>query len=157
MGKIKKILIAFDDSENAMRAVEQVAEIFNPGHQITLFSVLQDTVSAFKMNHPELTPYFMAQQESFSEIEEHQKTIVERAQQKARSILLQAGFRAENIVIESQIQKKGIARDIIEFATGYNMIVMGRRGLSGIQEFFLGSVSQKVLHSVKDISVLIVN
>ncbi len=36
------------------------------------------------------------------------------------------------------------------------VIGLGRRGLSGLKKFFLGSVSQKVLHAVKDISVLIV-
>lgn len=157
MAKTNKILIAFDDSENAMRAVEHVASFFNPENQVTLFSVLQDTISVFSMNHPELTPYFLAQQASFTEIAEQQKTIVEKAQQKARSILLQAGFRTENIMVEARIQTKGIARDIIDFSSGYDIIVLGRRGLSGIQEFFLGSVSQKVLHSVKNISVLIVN
>ncbi|MBW1940331.1 MAG: universal stress protein, partial [Deltaproteobacteria bacterium] len=36
-------------------------------------------------------------------------------------------------------------------------VVMGRKGISGIKEFFIGSVAQKVLHSVKDVSVLIVD
>jgi nucleotide-binding universal stress UspA family protein len=34
---------------------------------------------------------------------------------------------------------------------------MGRRGQSEIKEFILGSISQKVFHLVKDISVLVVN
>ena len=157
MGKVNNILIAFDDSENAMRAVEHVAAFFHTDNQITLFSVLQDTISVFTMNHPELTPYFLAQQASFSEIEEQQKTIVAKSQQKAKSVLLQAGFPEANITVEARVKQKGIARDIIEFSSAFDIIVMGRRGLSGIQEFFLGSVSQKVLHSVKNISVLIVN
>ncbi|NNL41126.1 MAG: universal stress protein, partial [Desulfobacterales bacterium] len=53
---------------------------------------------------------------------------------------------------------KGVARDIVKEAqSGYNTIVLGRRGQSGIKEFILGSVSQKVFHLVKDISVLVVN
>ena len=55
-------------------------------------------------------------------------------------------------------RKKGIARDIIDEArNGYDTVVMGKRGLSGIKEFFLGSVSQKVLNGAKDVSVLLVN
>ncbi|MBW1898246.1 MAG: universal stress protein [Deltaproteobacteria bacterium] len=153
----QKILVALDDSENAIRAVEHVSKFFNPSNNITLFSVLQDTVTLFNMNHPELTPYFMAQQTYFGELEEKQKSIVEEAQKKAKKILLDAGFNEENITVKSQHKQKGIARDIIEAASGYDIIVMGRRGLSGIQEFLLGSVSHKVLHSVKNISVLIVN
>jgi nucleotide-binding universal stress UspA family protein len=34
---------------------------------------------------------------------------------------------------------------------------MGRRGLSGIKEFFLGSVSQKVVQGVKSASVMVVS
>jgi nucleotide-binding universal stress UspA family protein len=50
-----------------------------------------------------------------------------------------------------------IARDIIaEAQAGYEAVVMGRRGLSGIAEFFLGSVSQKVLHGTKDLSLILV-
>jgi len=53
---------------------------------------------------------------------------------------------------------KGIARDIVaEADSGYDTIVMGRRGLSGIKEFVMGSVSQKVLHSVKDVSIILVS
>lgn len=69
-----------------------------------------------------------------------------------------AGFDNDRIRLKVQAKKRGIARDIIEEAhSGYSIVVMGRRGLSGVQEFLLGSVSQKVIYSVKDISVLIVN
>ena len=36
------------------------------------------------------------------------------------------------------------------------MIVIGGRGASGVQKLFLGSVSNAVIHEVKDCSVLIV-
>ena len=57
-----------------------------------------------------------------------------------------------------EIKKRGIARDIIrEAKAGYNVVVMGKRGLSGIKEFILGSVTQKVFNSAMDISVLVVD
>jgi nucleotide-binding universal stress UspA family protein len=34
---------------------------------------------------------------------------------------------------------------------------MGRRGLTGIKEFIMGSVPHKVLRSVKDVSIVIVS
>ena len=154
----QKILVAFDDSENAMRAVAHVAKFFNPANKVTLFSVIQDTIAFFNINHPELTPYFLEQQAHFLEIDEKQKNIAEEAQQKAKGILLAAGFKNENITVIAQNKVNGIARDIItEAESGYDIIVMGRRGLSGIEEFLLGSVSQKVLHSVKNISVMVVS
>jgi len=46
---------------------------------------------------------------------------------------------------------------VAEAEAGYDAIVMGRRGLSGIKEFMMGSVSRKVPHPVKDVSVVIVS
>ena len=69
-----------------------------------------------------------------------------------------AGFNADNITLKTEPKHKGIARDIVsEAQQGYDIVVLGRRGLSSIREFFLGSISQKVLHLAKDMSILLVN
>ncbi len=154
----KKILVAIDDSENAMRAVEFVADTFTPDTHITLFNVVQDTAAMCEMNSPELTPYFTAEQSSFCLLEEKKKELVENALQKSKARLMMKGFDEQHITIKAELKKSGIARDIIKEAqSGYTLIVMGKRGLSGIKEFLLGSVSQKVFHLAKDISVLFVN
>ena len=150
----KKILVAIDDSENAMRAVEFIANLFATDSKITLFNVIQDTAALCEMNSPELTPYFKSQQSSFCLLEEKKQELVNQAVQKAKEILMDAGFEEKNITVKSVIKKRGIARDIIKEAqAGYSAIVLGRRGLSGIKDFILGSVSQKVSNSAKDISV----
>lgn len=155
---VQKILLAFDDSENAMRAVEHVAKFFNSAAEVTLFSVLHDTAALCDMNSPELTSYFLSQRTSFCVLEDKKKELVNEALQKAKKLLVDAGFDGGNVSIKTQAKKKGIARDIAtEGSSGYDILVMGRRGLSGVKEFFLGSVSQKVLHSVKDVSILMVN
>ena len=84
----KKILVAIDDSENARRAVEFVANFFAPDNKITLFNVVPDTATLCAMNSPELTPYFKSQQSSFCLLEEKKKKIVDEAMQKAKRILL---------------------------------------------------------------------
>ena len=153
-----KILLAIDDSENARRAVEFVANFFAPENKITLFNVIPDTATLCAMNSPGLTPYFISQQSSFCLLEEKKKKLVNEAMQKAKRILLDAKFEVKNITIKSEVKKGGIARDIIrEAKAGYNVVVMGKRGLSGIKDFILGSVSQKVFNTAKDISVLVVD
>ena len=110
------------------------------------------------MNSPELTSYFISEQRSFCLLEEKKKELVNEAMQKARKILMDAGFEEKNITIKSAIKNSGVAMDIIKEArAGNNAVVLGRRGLSGIKDFVLGSVSQKVFHSAKDISVLVVD
>ena len=154
----QKILVAFDDSENAMRAVEFITKSFTTDHRITLFSVILDTATICDMDNPSLTPYFMAQKGAFCSVEDQKKTLVNEDLQKAKELLIKAGFEEEHIVIKVETKKKGVARGIIdEAASGYDAVVMGRRGLSGLKEFFLGSVSQKVLQSAKAVSVLLVD
>jgi nucleotide-binding universal stress UspA family protein len=155
----QKILVALDDSSNAMRTIAFIIKTFSPSeNDITLFSVLPDTAALCDMNSPELTPYFLSQHSNFCQLEERKKQLVNEALKQAKDVLVKAGFDNDRIRMKVQAKKRGIARDIIEEAhCGYSIVVMGRRGLSGIKEFMLGSVSQKVIHSVKDISVLIVN
>ena len=155
----QKILVALDDSSNAMRTIDFITQTFSPAeNDITLFSVLPDTAALSYMNSPELTSFFLSQQSSFTQLEERKKQLVNEALKQAKDVLVKAGFDKDRIHLKVQVKKRGVARDIVEEANcGYSIVVMGRRGLSGVQEFILGSVSQKVIHGVKDISVLIVN
>jgi nucleotide-binding universal stress UspA family protein len=153
-----KVLIAFDDSENAMRAVDYVARFLAKDSRVTLFSVIPDTAALCDMNSPELTPYFKSQRDAFCVLEDKKKEILTGAQLKARTLLVANGFAEKQIQVKSGPKKKGIARDIAaEAQLGYDLIVVGRRGMSGIKEFLLGSTSQKILHLAQEVSILIVN
>jgi nucleotide-binding universal stress UspA family protein len=141
-----------------MRAVEYVSKNFSPDHEVTLFSVLPDTQTLCNMDSPELTPYFRSQQNVFCSLEDKKKELMEAAANRGKELLLKAGFKKEKVTVKIQAKQKGIAQDIVaEAKTEYDTIVMGRRGLSGIKEFVMGSVSQKVLHSIKDVSIVIVS
>lgn len=154
----QKIMVAFDNSDNAMRAVEFVARSFSTDDRITLFHVFPDSAVLCDMHSPELAEYFIAQQSSFCALEDKKKDLVKEAMEKAKELLLDAGFSESNITFKLEAKKRGIARDILrEAEDGYAMVVLGRRGLSAIAEFFIGSVSQKVLNAAKNVSVLIVN
>ena len=153
-----KILIAIDDSENAMRGVEFVAKSFSSKNRVTLFSVVLDTPAICDLNSPSLTPYFMSQKAAFCELEDRKKDLMNQAIRKAKELLLKAGFEGDNIELKIEDKNKGVARGIVDEArSGYDLIVLGRRGLSGIKEFFLGSISQKVLQSARGVSILIVD
>lgn len=158
MASQPKVLVALDDSENAARAVEYVSKNFTTDHEVTLFSVTPDTQELCDVNSPELTPHFWSQRKMLCSLEDRKKELLGAAANRAKDLLLKAGFREERIAVKVQPKKKGVARDIVaEAEAGYDTIVMGRRGLSAIREFVLGSVSQKVLHSLKDVSIVIVS
>jgi len=153
------ILAAFDESENAMRAVQYIADSYTPENKVTLFSVIPDAAALFEMSTVPLNPYFLSHQQTFfTEMEKQKRENLNKAVEKAKALLLKAGFKEKNIAVKIEIENIGVANDIVKEAeSGYDIIVMGRRGLSSIKEFLLGSVSQKVIHLAKDISVLIVN
>jgi nucleotide-binding universal stress UspA family protein len=154
----KKILVAVDESENAMRAVDYITATFTPDHEVTLYHVIMDTAAICDMNSPELIPYFTSQQITFCSLEDKKKELVQKAMDEAKKRLVSAGFEEKKIVFKMESKKAGVARDILaEARSGYGTIVLGRRGLSSIAEFLIGSVSQKVLHSAKDVSVVLVS
>ncbi len=153
----KKVLIAMDDSENAMRAVQFAAALIEKDSVITLFSVLQDYKSICEYNSPSLTPTFQRERAAFCAIEDEKKVLLEAASKEAARYLQSAGFAAENIKTQIQPLEKGTARDIVRKAdSGFDVVVIGKRGISSASDFFFGSVSQKVLNGVKSASVLVV-
>ena len=151
--KSKRVLIAIDSSENALRAVD---------HAGFMLSGTDCPVMIFHtMRH---LRRFVPQEvlDEAPELEELWKTKagqeIEPFMTKAEEMLVRAGVR------ESQISKKIVdgsrsaASDILAEARNnqYGTIVMGRRGISGVQEFFMGSVSSKVLQNSTGMAVWIV-
>ncbi len=153
----KKVLIALDDSENAKRAVTFAAGVLDKSSEVTLFSVLQDHKSICQYNSPSLTPTFQRERAAFCALEDQKKVLLETASQQARQELAAAGFSEDRIHIKVKPLEKGVARDIVNKAdAGYDVVVIGKRGISAASDFFFGSVSQKVLNGVKSASVLVV-
>jgi len=154
----QKILVAFDDSENAMRAVEHVARYYDQASAVTLFSVIPEYDFKCMMDLTSLNPNQIEFHDSIcSDMQNEKKRQVELLLHQAKNILLKSGFDEKNVTIKIDRKSSDVARDIVrEAAAGYHTIVMGRRGRSAFKEFFLGSISQKVLHEAKDKSVLIV-
>lgn len=155
----KKILVAMDESKNSLRAVEFIGNCVNPEASVTLFSVLMNTEAMCAMQAPELTPYFIAQQTTFCVLEDKKKELISEALEKAREMLIQQGFAKNRVKTKIVKRKKGIARDIISEVKsgGYDLVVLGKKGLSAVREFLMGSTAQKVLHGVDKVSVLLVD
>ena len=154
----KKILLAMDESENAMRAADFVAQNFSNDHEVTIFSVVLDTPTVCEMNSPSLVPYFTAQKDAFCHVEDQKKMMIQEAHQKARETLIKAGFPEKKVQVKIESKKKGIAKGILDEAnSGYDLVVMGRHGVAGIGDFLLGSTPQKILNSLKKGAVLLVS
>ncbi len=155
----KKILVAVDDSSNSLRAVKYVATNMNPDATVTLFSVLPDPTAACGLDSPSLIPLFRDRKKAFCALEDTKKDAVKAFMEKAKNMLVQKGFASKNVTVQIRKKKVGIARDILKEAEKgkYDTLVVGRRGLSGIKQFVLGSVSDKVVKFAKKVSVVVVD
>lgn len=155
----KKILVAVDESKNSMNAVNYVAKGMEKTGTVTLFSVLPDATAACGLDSPSLTPIFRKSRQTFCAIEDTKKDSVKAFMEKAKRALIQAGFPSKNIAVKIRKKKVGIARDILKEAEQgkYTTLVIGRRGLSGIKQFLLGSVSNKIVQLAKKVSVIVVD
>nr|WP_321399097.1 universal stress protein [uncultured Desulfobacter sp.] len=89
---MNKILIPFDESENAKKTVEYVSEHISKDHDITLFYVVPNTAAACGLNSPSLTPYFEKERDAFCRMEERRQNMMRDTLEAARNNLLDAGF-----------------------------------------------------------------
>jgi nucleotide-binding universal stress UspA family protein len=153
------VLIAMDESESSMKAVAFVAKTFAAGSRLALLSIMRPVDLVCEMDVAALHGYLAAHHPEYCrEVDARKEAALKSALKAARQLLIDAGVRKENITVLFKTMRADVAVEIIEESrNGYDLIVLGRRGLSPVKGFFLGSVSQKVLNGAKDASVLIVN
>jgi nucleotide-binding universal stress UspA family protein len=157
------ILLALDESTYSMNVVKYVAQTIKPANaHITILSIVPET-SAGSMDHltsaHAVHPLFQNQLQKLKGEREQQRKLLEFVVTTAKNILLEAGVPEKNISVQLREKKIGIARDIIMEAQegDYDTLVLGRRGVSGVEKFLFGSISNKVLNAVQDCTVWIVD
>jgi nucleotide-binding universal stress UspA family protein len=147
----RRILIAVDGSDNAMRAVDFVASTLGGlDYTAGLVTVLRTDGN---QNQDLLSNSAF---QSYVEEMEHE---VGKILEQARDRLVAAGFDASKTTTEIVKGAMSRAAAIVETADrgGFDTIVLGRRGLSRVEQFFAGRVSTKVLQLGRYYNVWIVN
>jgi nucleotide-binding universal stress UspA family protein len=134
-----RILLALDGSENSMRTVDYVGKILGGTPLgLCLINVIRGDKREFVKR---------AKSEISSVLEQSKRQLMKSGfdgAQISTKIITGAHSRAETIVNEA---RKG----------GYGSIVVGRRGLSKVQDFFMGRVSNKVVQLAKREAVWVVS
>ncbi len=157
----RKILIAMDESENAMRAVRYAADILRDTKdiEITLYHVLPESLDDLeKMKRGDWAKAlgFAEQVARLRALSAEKRRTIEEAMSKAKEILKEGGISEESVKVKIREKKEGTARDLLKEAdkTGCDTIVVGRRGIS--MAFFFGSVSDKIVKYAKGCTVWVV-
>lgn len=146
----QKLMLAIDGSPSSMKAVDFVVENVSGHHYaVGLVHVLR----GYGGLAPEEPDFMMP-----GEYVELEHNAMMRIFADTREKLVKAGFDEsrieERIVTGAYSRALAIVREAE--AGGYATIVAGRRGLSRVQEFFMGRVSSKVIHIGRTLTVWLV-
>ena len=160
---VHKALIAVDGSNNSLRAVEYAGKVFapNPEARLVLFQILPSisrmlldkkemkTIDARKDERPDLAGLYWRL--------EHEKKMNDFFAM-ATDRLIQTGVKPEQIRSKFGVKAGEIADSILEEVElgHYQTLVLGRRGISRVKEFFLGSVSTQVVREARGCAVCVV-
>lgn len=142
---IGKIMVAYDDGNQARKALEAAIEIARgTGAEIHIVSayalpiVYQSTVSLEGI-YPDNTAIMKYLQENSRS---HLAAILEEAS---------ARVRAENIPVQTEILEGSPGRVIVQYAEeqGIDLAAVGSHNRTAVNRFFMGSVSNYILQHVK--------
>lgn len=152
---MRRVLVATDGSENALRSVAYVSNLYG-GHsdlEVTLLHI-----------YPTVPHIYMEEQhdplirKQFNRWKKKREEEAGRYIDEASQVLLKSGLGEQQIKAKHGDQVVGVARDIIREADAgkYDSIVIGKKGLSRIEEFFFGSITNKLVEISMDHPIWIV-
>ena len=151
--KSKRVLIAIDSSENALRAVDHAAFMLSGTDcQVTLFHTTRPARRFIPQEVLEEAP-------ELSELWRNKvgQQIVPYMR-RAKELLIQAWLSERQMRTKVIDGSRGAANDILKEArsTGCGTIVLGRKGHSGVKEFLMGSITYKVLQDSAGMAIWVV-
>jgi nucleotide-binding universal stress UspA family protein len=160
---LHNVLIAVDGSRNSLRAVEYAGRVFasNAEARLMLFHVLP-AISRMSLNREEIKAIDARKAERadlvdlYWRLEDEDK--MGRFFAEATNLLVQVGVQPEQINSKCGVKEGEIAAAILEEVDlgHYETLVVGRRGLSRMREFFLGSISTDLVREAQGCAVCVV-
>jgi nucleotide-binding universal stress UspA family protein len=146
-----KVLIAMDASIGTMKAVDYVGTMLaGRDEQVTLFHVLK----GLDLESPRYQKFILLDKEWLPKA----KRSAEYVFQEATARLEKAGLHRDQISTKIVTRVGSAAKVIVEEAKngGYGTVVVGRRGLSRVQGFLTGRVSNAVVHLARETAAWVV-
>ena len=153
----KEIMIAVDDSRHSKVAVDYAISINQARDDIkfTLMHV-QSTISQYLLDEAKSKP------QAYAELEKVNRKNAEAARRlldRYKNQMVTAGTAEDRIELKTRPRMFGVAKDILQAGTDgrFDALILGRRGLSGLQDMFIGSVSANIVNNSADTPVWLVD
>lgn len=152
----KKILLAVDGSDGSLGAVRQVAkDVSAKRADVLLLHVEKQGKQAYRDTGTHAL--LREQTADIVELDGKRRRAMQAFMDRARQILLDAGFPEEAVKAETREKRAGVVRDIVEESEkGYTTIVVGRKGRSRLKDAVLGNVTARLLERKVDIPVWVI-
>lgn len=153
----KKILLAVDDSRHSRNAIHYAVSVssFVKDLHYVLFNV-QPVISLFLKEEAQKSLTAKSKLES---VVNNNKEAALGLLETYKDEMVQMGIDSDRIETVTRTRKLGLGKDIIDFGQkrNFDAIVVGRRGLSRLQEMYMGSVTSNVLEHSRVIPVWLVD
>ena len=150
----REILVAMDGSPGAMKAVDFVANLFGGSNkEVVLFHAMRHLSFPF-MDTGDASPMKEIEEMLWSEDQE----VMEQVFEDAKARLFKAGFQTAQVRTKIVKGVNSRAASLIgKVKTNvYGTLVVGRTGVSQVDEFNIGRVSNKVVHHAENMAVWII-
>lgn len=153
----RKIVVAVDDSPYTKKSLRYIAEMFSgaPEFCCTLCH-LQPMVPQYLQDEAKKDPWANAE---IKRIAKRNADAAQRQVAGAKTALAEMGFPEGRISVATPMRRHGVAKDILETALAgmFDAILVGRRGISVLQQAVMGSVSAKLVEHCQATPVWVVD
>ncbi len=155
---VKKILLAMDSSPDSMKAVEFISSFLGgERYEVTILHVVPG-LGAITFDLPELSMLALPEITIDDNCVEGFKQKIAQLFKNVKKILTESGFKPEKIsekVISGVLSRSDAIINEAEEGE-YSTIVVGRRGISKVEAFFMGRVGHEVVYGGKKFTVWVI-
>ncbi len=153
----KDVLIAIDDSNHSRRAVQ---------YALSMFRVVENLSFTLFHAQPSISQFILEEAEKDPAARGRLKGMIRKNREKANAVLdrfkervLDGGVDESRIKTVSMPGRSGVAKDILDYGQNNRLdaVIVGRRGVSKMQETLLGSVTAELLQHSRVTPVWVVS
>jgi len=148
-----KILVCTDGSKYSQKAIRE-ASVIAEGCQANEVAIIHvhdyNSAKMYPYANLGMNPEYM---ERLQKISAEDKAECRKKLSESKKI-----FKDKNIKVRTMLKEGPVSDTIVKVAQkeGFDMIVVGSRGMGGLKKMFLGSVSNAIIQEAKNCSVLVV-